>query len=57
MSVNTLVDQIRHIKTQTELNQVIEAVKLQMTYLSRRNIRNRLLYFLWLQNVARYHRT
>ncbi len=40
MSVNTLVEQIRLIKTQNELNQVIEAVKLQMTYLSRRNIRN-----------------
>ena len=40
MSVNAIVDSIRQIKTQNELNTVIDAVKLQMTYLSRRNIRN-----------------
>jgi len=40
MSVNAIVDSIRQIKNQNELNTVIEAVKLQMTYLSRRNIRN-----------------
>ena len=40
MSVNAIVDSIRQIKNQNDLNTVIEAVKLQMTYLSRRNIRN-----------------
>ena len=36
---NTVVDNIRQLKTQDEVNLVIEAIKLQMTYLSRKNIR------------------
>lgn len=37
--VNTVVDNIRQLKTQDEVNLVIEAIKLQMTYLSRKSIR------------------
>lgn len=37
--VNTVVDNIRQLKTQDEINLVIEAIKLQMTYLSRKSIR------------------
>jgi hypothetical protein len=37
--VNTVVDNIRQLKTQDEVNLVIEAIKSQMTYLSRKNIR------------------
>jgi hypothetical protein len=36
---NTVVDNIRQLKTQDEVNLVIEAIKLQMTYLSRKSIR------------------
>ena len=37
--VNTVVDNIRLLMTQDEVNLVIEAIKSQMTYLSRKNIR------------------
>ena len=36
---NTIAENIRQLKTQDEVNLVIEAIKLQMTYLSRKNIR------------------
>lgn len=36
---NTIVEDIRQLKTQAEVNLVIEAIKLQMNYLSRKNIR------------------
>jgi len=36
---NTVVDNIRQLKTQDEVNLVIEAIKLQMTYLSHKSIR------------------
>jgi hypothetical protein len=37
--VSTVVDNIRQLKTQDEVNLVIEAIKSQMTYLSRQSIR------------------
>ena len=36
---NTIVENIRQLKTQDEVNTVIEAIKLQMNHLSRKNIR------------------
>ena len=36
---NNIAENIRQLKTQDEVNLVIEAIKLQMTYLSRKNIR------------------
>ena len=36
---NTIAENIRQLKTQDEVNLVIDAIKLQMTYLSRKNIR------------------